>query len=60
LVRCVVNNELQAENQDHSHWMFRIETAKAGGGKEVYLVIETRDGDVRRPLLINDREIPRK
>ncbi len=58
LVRRVVNNELEAEKQDQRHWMFRLETAKSGGGNEAYLVVETRDGDVRRPLLINGREIP--
>ena len=56
LVRQVVNNELQVENQEHSRWMYRLESQKANGSKEVDQVIETNEGSLRRPILIDDRE----
>jgi len=57
LVRRVVQNELRAEEQDHSHWMFRLETEKKNAQTEVDEVIETKDGDLKRPLLFNGREL---
>jgi hypothetical protein len=57
LVRRVVANELQSEQQDHSHWMFRLDTFKPNGQQEVDEVVETKDGDLKRPLLINGREL---
>jgi hypothetical protein len=56
LVRQVINHELQAENQDHIRWMYRMESQKADGSKEVDQVIETNEGNLRRPLLIDGRE----
>ena len=40
LMRQVVSNELRAEDQDHSHWMFRLETKK-NAQTEVDEVVET-------------------
>ena len=60
LVRRVIDNELSAENQDHSHWMFRLEKEDRSGQKEVDEVVETKDGDLVRPILRNGRELPAK
>ena len=57
LARRVIQNELWAEEQDHSHWMFRLETEKKNAQREVDEVIETKDGNLRRPLLFNGREL---
>jgi hypothetical protein len=51
-VRQVVANEIKAENQDHSHWAFRLQTEKAGR-TEIDQVVETKDGNVQLPLSIN-------
>jgi hypothetical protein len=56
-VRSVINNELKLESQDHSHWMFRLDSEKRGKGREIDEVVETKDGDVSRPLVSNGREI---
>jgi hypothetical protein len=55
LARQLVDNEIRAETQDQSHWRFRLETYKTGGAKETDEVIETKDGDLKRPLLIKGR-----
>ena len=57
LVHRVVDNELKAEQQDHSHWSFRLKTQKPNGQREVDEVVETKDGDLKRPLLINGRKL---
>jgi hypothetical protein len=56
LVRRVIANELKSEQQDHSHWTFRLTTHKPNGQTEVDEVVETKDGDLKRPLLINGRK----
>lgn len=56
LVRTVINHELSAEANDHSHWMFRLETENKNGSKDVDDVVETKDGDLKRPILINGYE----
>jgi hypothetical protein len=45
LVRKVVTHELQAENQDHSHWMYRSE-ARVPVPVKTKIVVETKNGDV--------------
>jgi hypothetical protein len=57
LVRRMVANELKSEQQDHSHWMFRLDTRNPNGEGEVDEVIETKEGDLKRPLLMNGREL---
>ena len=47
LVRGVVSNELKAADQDHSHWMYQLDTQKAGT-RETDEVIETKDGTLTR------------
>ena len=53
LARRVLENEVRAEDQDKSHWMFRIETRKPDSGSEVDEVIQTAKGELQRPILIN-------
>jgi len=57
LVRRVVTNELRSEQQDHSHWMFRLDTRRPNGQEEVDEVVETKDGDLKRALLMNGRNL---
>jgi hypothetical protein len=57
LVRRVINNELKLESQDHSHWMFQLDSEKQGKGREIDEVVETRDGDLTRPLVTNGRQV---
>jgi hypothetical protein len=59
LARRVIENELQAEIHDQSHWLLRLQTDKPGGAREVEEVVETKDGDLKRPLLINGRPVPK-
>jgi hypothetical protein len=57
LVRSVIANELKAENADHSHWMYRLDTRKPKGPQEVDEVVEATDGDLHRPILINGHRL---
>lgn len=57
LVRKVVTNELRAENQDHSHWMFCLYTEKPNTPEEVDEVVETKNGDLKYPILISGRKL---
>jgi hypothetical protein len=52
----VVNNELKAMDQDHSHWMYRLETQKAGT-QETKEVVETKDGDLTRLVAKNGQPL---
>ena len=57
LVRKVIANEVKIESADHSHWMFRLDTKKPNSAEEVDEVVETKDGDLHRPILINGRPL---
>lgn len=59
IIRRLVENELQQERQDQSHWLFRLQTYKPGGAKQTDEVVETKDGDLKRPLLVNGRPVPK-
>lgn len=52
LARSVLQNEVKAEADDHSHWMLKVETENSRG-KEVDEIVETKNGDLKRPLLID-------
>jgi hypothetical protein len=45
LVRKVVANEIQADEQDHSHWMYQVVT-NVPAPRKTTAVVETRNGDV--------------
>ena len=53
LARRVIDNELRTEDQDKTHWIFRIETRKPESGSEVDEVIQTTKGELQLPVLIN-------
>jgi len=55
-VRSALQNEVRAETNDHSHWMLKLETEKSRR-KETDEVVETKNGDLKRPILINDRPL---
>jgi hypothetical protein len=57
--RKVLMNELKAEAQDHSHWMLRLETEN-GAGTEVDQVVETKQGDLKRRVMIDGRPLTAK
>ena len=57
LVRRVLSNELKAENDDHSHWMFRLQSEAPNGTSEVEEVVQAKDGDLKRPILINGHQL---
>ena len=56
-VRQIIGNELQAEKNDHSHWMLRLETRKSGT-TEVREVVETKDGDLDWVISVNGKPVP--
>ncbi len=51
------DNELQAEKNDHSHWILRLETRKSGKN-EVREVVETEDGDLDWLISVNVKPLP--
>jgi hypothetical protein len=57
LVRRVVENELKAEQEDHSHWSFRETIQKPNDRTEVDKVVETSSGDLKLPLQIDGHEL---
>ena len=55
-VRQIIDNELQAEQNDHSHWMLRLETQESGKS-EVREVVETKDGDLDWLISVNGKSL---
>ena len=49
LVQTIVNNELQADANDHSRWMYR-DANKVHGKDTVKLVVETAKGDLSKTI----------
>ncbi len=56
LAREVIQHEVQAQEEDHSHWRYHQETKK-DGKQEVKEVIETKDGSIERLVSINGRPL---
>jgi hypothetical protein len=56
LVRRVIANELRMQDQDHSHWMYHLETVKAGV-KETKIVAGTKDGSLALLIARNDHPL---
>jgi hypothetical protein len=56
LLRRVIDTELKAQAEDHSHWMYRLQT-HSSGNEQVKLVVETKDGDLDRLESVNGRPI---
>lgn len=57
LVSKVITNELRAEQQDHSHWAFRLDTHKLSGETETDEVVEAKVGDLKEPILFNGHQL---
>ena len=56
LVRSVIQNELKAEQDDHSRWRF-LETREEDGKQKLYEVCQTKDGDIERLMSIDRRKL---
>ena len=56
LVRTVLENEMRAEDQDHSHWMYRLEKAQPTK-RQIKEVVETEKGLVERLISLNGRPL---
>jgi hypothetical protein len=56
LVRKIIANEIKAEAEDHSHWAFQLQTEKSGR-RELDQVVETKDGNLQRPVCVNGRPL---
>ena len=56
LVRRVIANELHMQDQDHSHWMYHLETVEAGV-KETKVVAGTKDGTLALLIALNDHPL---
>lgn len=59
LVRKIVANEIKAETEDHSRWAFQLQTEKAGR-RELDEVVETKDGNLQRPVCVNGQPLAAK
>ncbi|MDX6457972.1 MAG: hypothetical protein QOE55_1669 [Acidobacteriaceae bacterium] len=57
LVRQVIAHELQMQDQQHTHWMYEVETVKAGV-KETKEVAGTKDGTVSLLVARNGQPLP--
>jgi hypothetical protein len=59
LVRKVVANELKVQDQDHGHWMYRLEKEESGE-KQVQEILETNSGSLSRLLSVDGRLLDAK
>jgi hypothetical protein len=59
LARKVVANELKIQDQDHGHWMYRLEKEESGR-KQVQEIVETNNGSLSRLLSIDGRPLDAK
>jgi hypothetical protein len=57
LLRKVVDSELKAEANDHSHWMYQVREQHHGKKEEVRLVVQTSQGELDRLQLVDGRPI---
>jgi hypothetical protein len=56
LARKIVRNELKFQDEDHGHWMYRLEKEESGK-KQVQEIVETKDGSLTRLLSIDSRPL---
>jgi hypothetical protein len=56
LVRETIQNELNAEDKDHTHWRYHLHREDERGSQDRE-VIETREGSLAKTLLINGRPL---
>lgn len=57
LVRRVIAHEVQAEEQDHSYWMFRLQQSQSGSETKTEEVVETPHGWLPCLLAVNGRPL---
>jgi hypothetical protein len=56
LLRRVVNSELKAQANDHSHWMYEVK-AGVSGKEQVKVAVQTREGYLDRLKFVNGQPI---
>jgi hypothetical protein len=56
LLRRVVNSELKAQANDHTHWMYEVK-AGVSGKEQVKVAVQTREGYLDRLRFVNGRPI---
>jgi hypothetical protein len=59
LARKVVTNELRIQNEEQSHWMYRLEKEE-DGRKEIQKLLETKNGSLSRLLSIDGHPLDAK
>jgi hypothetical protein len=59
LARKVVTNELRLQNEDHDHWMYRLEKEESGG-KQAQEILETNSGSLSQLLSIDGHPLDAK
>ena len=59
LARKVVTNELKVQNEEHSHWMYRLEKAESGR-KQIQKILETKNGSLSQLLSIDGHSLDAK
>jgi hypothetical protein len=59
LARKVVSNELRIQNEEQTHWMYRLEKEE-DGRKEVQELLETKNGSLSQLLSINGHPLDAK
>jgi len=59
LARNVVTNELRIQNEEQSHWMYRLEKAESGR-KQIQKILETKNGSLSQLLSIDGRPLDAK
>jgi hypothetical protein len=52
LARKVVTNELRVQNEEQSHWMYRLEKAESGR-KQIQKILETKNGSLSKLLSVD-------
>src|SRR6267154_6537022 len=59
LARKVVGNELKSQDEDHGHWMYRLEKRESDK-EQVQEIVQTKYGSLSRLLSINGRLLDTK
>ncbi len=59
LARNVVTNELRIQNEEQSHWMYRLEKAE-DGRKQIQKILETKSGSLSQLLSIDGHPLDAK
>jgi hypothetical protein len=55
LARKVVTDELRVQNEEQSHWMYRLEKAESGR-KQIQKIVETKNGSLSQLLSIDGHD----